>query len=59
MVQIKKFKAKVIRVGTSEGVIIPSHVRKHYEISKGDELSVSLKLESKKEKKEMISSLTV
>jgi bifunctional DNA-binding transcriptional regulator/antitoxin component of YhaV-PrlF toxin-antitoxin module len=38
----KPYEAKVVRHGTSLHVVVPSHIRKVYEIDEGDELEVQL-----------------
>jgi len=38
----KPYDAKVVRHGTSLHVVVPSHIRKVYEIDEGDELEVQL-----------------
>lgn len=46
--EIRQFDAAIIGVGTSAGIIIPSHVMKYVGLQKGQKLKVKLELVEEK-----------
>ena len=52
MEEIKKFKAKIWKIGGSLAIIVPSWVNKAYDVNKGDYVEVVLQRQNLKKESE-------